>query len=120
MNYVEGDTLNIAGGVKEIDPALSLSLDYRRGEFEIKRENRHVMYVKPGELDNRVLVTLRKNDLTRRRLMDYILELERSEDEAERRKAREYSNKIQSMTLDNYDRIVGIPHFSCGHWDKGV
>lgn len=119
MNYVEGDTMNIAQGIREIDPLLSLSLDYKRGKFEIKRNNTHVMYVDPGELDNRVLVKLRKNDLARRRLMDYILELERSEDEAEKRRANEYRSKIESITLDHYDRIVGIPHFSCGSW-KGV
>jgi len=114
--YIEGDMFNIASRVKDIDPALSLSLDKRRGKYQIKRENRHVMFVEPGQLHAGVLTQLRKNDLARRRLQDYIIELERSEDEAEKRKARNLSNQIESITLDNYDKIVGIPHFSCGTW----
>lgn len=114
--YIEGDMYDIASRVKDIDPALSLSLDNRRGEYELKRNETHVMFIHPGELDARVLTNLRKNDLSRRRLQDFIFELERSEDEAEQRKARELSSYVESVTLENFDSIMGIPHFSCGDW----
>ena len=114
--HIEGDMFDIAIRVKDIDPALSLSLDYKRGEYELKRNNTHVMFIQPGELDARVLTKLRKNDLTRRRLQDFIFELERSEDEAEQKRARELSSYIESVTLDNFDKVMGIPHFSCGDW----
>jgi len=113
---IEGDMFDIASRVKDIDPALSLSLDRERGQYEIKRNETHVAYVEPKDLHAGVLIKLRKNDLARRRLMDFIYELEKSEDDAEKRKLNNLRNKLESITLDNYDNIVGIPHFSCGHW----
>jgi len=118
--YIEGDIYGISDRIKDIDPVLSLSFIRDRGEYLISRGNHNVMYVKPGELDGRVLDKLRWGDLTRRRLEDFIYELERSEDEAEKRRARDLRNKVESMTLDNYDKIVGIPHFSCGSWERGA
>lgn len=114
--YVEGDLFDIGSRVKDIDPLLSLSLNRDEGRYEIHRQDRMVMAVKPGCLNAGVLVQLRKNDLTRRRLEDYILELERAEDEYERKRAKGLRNKMESMALDNFDKIVGIPHFACGHW----
>lgn len=115
--YVEGDILDIGSRVRDIDPLLTLSLNRDKGVYEIHRGERFVMSVEHGELDARVLTKLRRNDLTRRRLQDYILELERSEEEWERKKARGLRNHIESVTLDNYDRIVKIPHFTCGSWE---
>lgn len=114
MNYVEGDLFDIRSRVKDIDPLLTLSLNRDEERYEIHRNGRMVMTIKPGQLDARVLIQLRKNDLTRRRLEDYIRELEQAEDELERKQARALRNKIESMTLDNYDRLVGIPHFALG------
>lgn len=119
MEYVFGDFYDIAGRVKEIDPALVVSFDEKQKEYHIKRNQHRIMSVERGQLDPRVLTKLRKGDLQRRRLEDFIYELERSEDEAERSRARELSNTIESMTLEQYDRTVGIPHYSLGHWDTG-
>mgnify|MGYP001104849042 CR=1 FL=1 len=112
--YLPGDLYNIGERIKEIDPLLSITFDNRDMVYRITRKNHHVMTVKAGELDARVIRKLRENDLHRRRLMDYIYELEQSELEWERRKARELSNIIESVTLDKYDRIVGIPHYHVG------
>jgi len=112
--YVIGDIFDIGGRVKNIDPTLSLSFDRKR--YQIKRNNTHIMYINHDELDSRVLTKLMKNDLTRRRMEDITLELERSEDEFERRKTKEMQNRIDDITLDNYDRMVGISHHSCGMW----
>lgn len=112
--YIEGDIFDIGSRVKDIDPLLSLSLNKEKERYEIVRGKHFVMSIKPGELDARILTKLRQNDLARRRLQDYIYELEKAEDEREKQLARELSNKIESITLDNYDRVVGIPHFSLG------
>jgi len=114
--YLPGDIYDIGSRVKDIDPALSISFDYKKEKYKVSRDDKHIMYVDVGELDARVLTKLRKNDLARRRLIDFIYELERSEDEEERRRAKELSNKIEEITLDKYDRIAGIPHYACGHW----
>lgn len=114
--YVVGDMFDIASRVKDIDPALDLSFDFRKKVYVLTENGRKVMTINPGELDSRILVKIREGDLNRRRLQDFILDLERSEDEVERQRARELRSRVESMTLDNYDRLVGIPHFSCGHW----
>ncbi|MDD5487012.1 MAG: hypothetical protein PHW65_05615 [Dehalococcoidales bacterium] len=112
--YLFGDLYNIGERVKEIDPLLRISFDRRKFKYSVTRGKHQVMTVDAGELDVRVLRKLREHDLHRRRLQDFIYELEQSEDEFERRKARELSNQIESITLDNYDRIVGIPHYNLG------
>lgn len=120
--YVEGDLYDIAVRVREIDPDLSLSLNYQAGVYEITRFSRgmahHVMNVLPGELHAGVLDHLRKNDLQRRRLYDFILELERSEEAAKRKQARELSNTVESITLDKYNEIAGWHSFACGKWGE--
>lgn len=118
-DYVFGDTFNISGRVKDIDPALFIEYDQANRKYHVKRTKRngqahHIMSV--DKLDARILTTLRKGDLQRRSLEEFIRELEHSEDEQERQKAKELSNTIESMTLEQFDRIVGIPHYSVGHW----
>lgn len=110
--YVFNDMYNIAGRVKEIDPALTISYDRAKREYHVMRNRHRVMTVK--QLDERVLTKLRWGDLQRRSLEAFIRELEHSEDELERRKARELSNTVESLSLDYFDRIVGIPHYSLG------
>ena len=107
-----GDICNIQGRLKELDPALSLSFNHQKMKYTITRGKHHVMTLNPGELDARVLTRLRENDLHRQRLEDYIYKLEQSELEHERRQARELSNKLEAISLENFDRIAGIPHFS--------
>ena len=99
---------------KEIDPLLEITFDRREFKYKVTREKHQVMTVEPGQLDARVLHTLRKNDLHRRRLQDYIWELEQSELEHERRRARELSNQIEAASLDKFDRVAGISHFNVG------
>lgn len=112
--YLFGDLYNIGERVKEIDPLLSISFDQRKSKYIVTRGRHRVMAVDVGELDERILRKLREHDLHRRRLQDFIYELEQSENEFERRRARELSNQIEAITLDNYDRIVGIPHYNLG------
>ena len=111
---VFGDVCNLQGRLKELDPALVLSFNHRSMKYTITRGKHQVMTLNPGELDERVIRRLRENDLHRQRLEDYIYKLEQSELEHERRKARELSNKIESISLDNFDRVAGIPHYSLG------
>lgn len=110
---LQGDLYGMEGRVREIDPALALSY-LGEGKYEMKRGPHYVMTLTHNELDCRLLERLRKNDLQRRRLQDIIYEMERSEDELERRKAKDMTNKIESMTLDQYDRLAGIKHFTLG------
>lgn len=110
---VFGDIYAIASRVKEIDPALTLSY-VGRGKYQVKRNNHLIMSVPHKELDSRILEKLRKGDLQRRRLEDIIYEMERSEDEAERRRAKELSNTVESITLDQYDKLLGIRHYALG------
>ena len=112
--HLFGDLYDIGSRVKDIDPALSVFFDRQVMKYRVMRGKYQVMTVALGELDERVLRKLRKNDLHRRRIQEFIYELERSEDEYERRQARELSNKIESISLENFDRIAGIPHFSLG------
>ena len=113
--YLFADMYNIGSRVREIDPAISISFNKDGGgKYIVSRGQRYIMSVPVGELDERVLLKLRKNDLHRRRLQDFIYELEQSEDEYERRKARELSNHLEAVSLDNFDRIAGIPHYSMG------
>lgn len=112
--YVPGDMFDIASRVKDIDPALDLSFDFRKKVYILTENGRKVMTIKPGELDARILLKIREGDLNRRRLQDFILELERSEDEHERQRARELQSHVESMTLDNYNKLVGIPQFALG------
>ena len=107
-----GDIYNIGERVKEIDPLLSISFDRRIYKYRVTRGRRQVAMLSPGELDERLLKRLRENDLHRQRLEDYIYKLEQSELEHERRQARELSNKLEAISLENFDRIAGIPHFS--------
>ena len=107
---VFGDLYHIEEAVKDIDPLLCIDYDEMKRKYKVSRKGHVVMTV--DSLDNRILLQLRKNDLHRRRLEDYIRELEASEDAAEQAKARQLSNTIESITLDKYDSIVGIPHFS--------
>ncbi len=100
--------------VKEIDPLLEISYDRRKKEYAITRGKHRAMTVPLGQLDARVLQTLRKNDLHRRRLQDFIYELEQSELEHERRQARELSSHIESAALDKFDKVAGISHFNLG------
>ena len=109
-----GDLYGIGKRIKEVDPLLSITFDDRQLKYMVTRGGNHIMSVPVGELDERILLKLRKNDLHRRRLQDFIYELEQSEDEYERRKARELSNHLESVSLDNFDRIAGIPHYSVG------
>jgi hypothetical protein len=115
--YIPGDMFDIAGRVREIDPALVLSFDPAKEKYYLHRNDFLVRTINLGELDDRVLIQLYENDLQRIRLEDYILKLERSEEAAERSRAKEIRNKLEDVALDKYDRIVGIPHFSCGHWE---
>ena len=109
-----GDIYFLERRVKEIDPLLEISYDRHKKEYAITRGKHRVMTVPLGQLDARVLHTLRKNDLHRRRLQDYIWELEQSELEHERRRARELSNQIEAASLDKFDRVAGISHFNVG------
>ena len=108
------DLYNIQERVKEIDPLLTLSFDRQKLKYIVTRGTHRVMTVPVGQLDARVLRKLRENDLHRRRLQDYISELENSELEFERKKARELSNHIESASLDHFDHIAGISHYSVG------
>lgn len=108
-----GDLCSMKSRVREIDPALSISYT-GGGKYEMKRGPHYVMTLDHSELDSRLLERLRKNDLQRRRLEDIIYDMERSEDEMERRKAKDMSNTIEAMTLDRFDRISGIQHFAVG------
>lgn len=119
MNYLFGDIYDIQSRAKEIDPALFIEYDRTKRKYHVKRTKRngqahHIMSV--DRLDARILTALRKNDLQRRRLEDFIRELEHSEDEAERRRARHLSNVIEDVALDQFDRIAGISHFHMGNW----
>lgn len=107
---VFGDIYDIESRVKEIDPLLTITYDEKKRKYTVSRNRHKIMVV--DSLDCRILSSLRKNDLHRRRLEDFIRELEHSEDMAERLKAREMSNRIESVLLDGYDQIAGIPHFS--------
>ena len=109
-----GDLYNMESRIKQFDPALSIAFDETRFKYLVTRGGNQIMTVEADELDERVLLKLRKNDLHRRRLQDFIYELEQSEDEYERRKARELSNHLESVSLENFDRIAGIPHYSVG------
>ena len=111
---VFGDVCNLQGRLKELDPALSLSFNHQSMKYTITRGKHHVMTLNPGELDERVIRRLRENDLHRQRLEDYIYKLEQSELEHERRRARELSNRIESLSLENFDRVAGISHYSLG------
>jgi len=116
---VFGDIYAIEERIKEIDPALFIEYDRSKRKYHVKRTKRngqghHIMSV--DRLDARILTALKKGDLQRRNLEEFIRELEHSEDEEERRKARELSNTIESMTIEQFDRIVGIPHYSVGDW----
>lgn len=117
VEHVFGDVFDIASRVREIDPALVLSFDNNAKKHKLHRNGKLVMTINHGELDARVLTQLHENDLHRIRLYDYILKLERSEEAAERRRAKEIRDKIEDVALDKYDRIVGIPHYTCGHWE---
>jgi len=117
MSYVFGDLFDISGRVKEIDPALFILYDQKKHKYAVKRTKKngdahHVMTV--DKLDERVLTRLRKYDLQRRGAEDLIRELEHSEDMLEQQKARELRNTVESLSLENFDRVVGIPHFSLG------
>lgn len=116
-DYIPYDMFDIASRVKEIDPALSLSYDYKSHKYRLCRNKHLVMTIEPGSLDVRVLNSLREGDLHRGRLMDYILKLEREEEKAEEHRQRTIQNKIEDVAIDKYDRIVGIPHYACGHWE---
>lgn len=109
---VFGDIYNIESRVKEYDPALSISYDEKTRKYTVSRGRHNIMEV--GALDARVLARLRKGDLQRRRLEDFIRELEHSEDMAEKARAGELRNIIESATLDQYDQIMGIKHFALG------
>ena len=111
-----GDLYNIGERVKAIDPLLSISFDRRILKYRVTRGRRQVAMLNPGELDERLLKRLRENDLHRQRLEDYIYRLEQSELEQERRRARELSNQLESISLENFDRVAGIPHYSLGGW----
>lgn len=108
------DLYNIAERSRAIDPLLTLSFDRQKLKYIVTRGKHQVMTVPVGQLDARVLQKLRENDLHRRRLQDYIDELEHSELEFERKKARELSNRIESASLDKFDRITGISRYSVG------
>jgi two-component SAPR family response regulator len=116
MGHVFGDIYDIASRVKEIDPALSLSFISEKKQYQLKRNNHHVMYIPLGQLDYRVLTTLRKGDLVNRGIDEIIRELERSEEEAERRKAKQLQNIIEDITLDKFNQIMGIKTHRIGHW----
>ena len=110
--YLFNDLYNIGERVKEIDPLLSISFDRRILKYRVMRGKHQVAMLSPGELDERLLKRLRENDLHRQRLEDYIYKLEQSELEQERRKARELSNKLEDISLENFDRVAGVSHFS--------
>ena len=112
--YLPYDIYNIGERVKEIDPLLSISFDQRIFKYRVTRGKHQVAMLNPGELDERLLKRLRENDLHRQRLEDYIYKLEQSELEHERRKARELSNQLEAISLENFDRAAGIPHYSLG------
>lgn len=112
--YLPFDIYNIGARLKEFDPALHIFFDQRDFKYKITRGKHQVMTLLPGQLDERVIKRLRENDLHRQRLEDYIYKLEQSELEHERRQARELSNKLEDISLDKFDRIAGIPHYSLG------
>ena len=110
-----GDIYNIGGRIKEIDPALRITFDERALQYKVTRGNHQVMTVPAGKLDQRVITALHEGDLHRfRRLEDYIELLEAREMEAEFRKERDLSNRVESVYLDNFDQLEGIKHFSPG------
>lgn len=109
---VFNDLYYIEESVKEYDPLLSITYDEKTRKYTLWRNQHNVMSV--DRLDVRVLRTLRKNDLHRRKLEDYIRELEASEDESERCRAREISSRIEDISLDKFDYMMGIRHFNLG------
>ena len=109
-----GDLYNIGERVKEIDPLLSISFDRSINKYRVTRSRRQIATINPGELDERLLTRLRENDLHRQRLEDYIYKLEQSELAHERAQARELSNRLESITIENFDRIAGITHHHVG------
>jgi len=115
--HIPGDMFDIASRVREIDPALVLSFDPIKEKYKLHRNEHLVMTINMGELDGRVITQLHENDLQRIRLQDYILQLERSEELADKRRAKELRDKREDVVLDKYDHMVGIPHFSCGSWE---
>jgi len=106
------DLYHIEERVREIDPLLAIAYDEKKRKYTVSRNQYKIMVV--DSLDPRILSQLRKNDLRRRKLEDYIRELEHSEDMAEQSRAREMRNTIESIALDQFDRIAGIPHFALG------
>ena len=115
--HVEGDVYDIASRVQELNPALSLHLDYVKGRYVVAMDGRFVMSVQPGELDARVLERLRWGDGARRRFQDFMLELEGAEDRAEETNRRDMARQYGAIAADNYRRIAGNPLVGCGHWE---
>ncbi len=109
-----GDVFYLKERLKEFDPLLSIEFDRKVFKYRITRGKHQVMTLDPGELDSRVLTRLRENDLHRQRVEDYIYKLEQSELEYERRQARELSNKLEDISLENFNRVAGIKQFSMG------
>lgn len=95
-----GDLYNIEGRIKEISSTLSIIFDNKDFVYKVLNNGEQVMTVPAGELDSRLLLKLRKNNLRRQRLQDYIYQIEQAELEKEKREERHFSNEIQSATLD--------------------
>lgn len=120
-NMLPGDIYDIGSRVKEIDPAFSIIWDARKKEYEVLEKgkdgkDKHFSYVKPGELDVRVLNHIKKCRWEQRKIEEFLWKLEHSEDERERQMAKKLSNQVEDITLDKFNKLVGIPQFRCGRW----
>lgn len=109
---VFGDLYGIEKRAQELDPEIRIAYKEKTKKYNVSRNSYNIMEV--DALDERVIRALRKGDLQRRSVEDYIRELENSEDAAERSEARAMANKIRSITLENLDRMMDIKHFSLG------
>lgn len=109
---VFGDLYHIEERLKNYDPELEVEWDWNKLKYRITRRGFHVMYAQ--ELDQRVIDKLQYWDTARRRVQDILWELQQSEDEYEKKKAKELSDYIESVTLDKFNRIMDIPTYQLG------
>jgi hypothetical protein len=109
-HYIPGDIYDMASRVREIDPALSISFNYNTQKYHINRNKHNVMQVSLNQLDGRIIIALRKGDLSRRRLEDIIRDMEQSEDELEQRKAKHFRDEMEAITYDQYDKLAERHH----------
>jgi len=105
--------------LKKLDPELEVRWDWGSNKWEIWRVPRngkkpfHMLTVRTDKGDYRelgtdILIKLQFGDpwrYSQKQLEDYLIELDL---QTQRRKAKDFRNKIESITKDNLNRLRGV------------